>query len=199
MVYLSDQCNCLCISFQEIMDIAVIPVLKSLISDIVSTLLNTDTFGHYHVTKMVVTGSFLRQKEQKKIFNYLLTSEIEKEFKEQMRSRVYEFQVIIGLVTSCLNQPNIVNSNYGNNKISSFYDKFIRGELRIVANMTYWHNSLAPAIFIHQNIELDNKRVQIKLNGDSPACNFKCNIFFLKVNAYLIDRYFQRKSPTIEY
>lgn len=176
MIYLSDQHDCVCISLQQIMDLAVIPVLKGLISDIVSTLLDTDAFGYYYVTKMVLTGNFLSQKEQS-IFSHIILSEIEKEFKEQMRSRVYEFQVITDLVTSSQKKSIVINSRV---KRISFYDTFLRGELRIVANMTYWFGIKSPVVFIDQDKELCNKRVQTKHDHKYPIRNVSCSMSEIK-------------------
>lgn len=144
--------NChIYISSQQIMDIAVIPVLKKLISDIVSSLLDANIFGHYRIIDMVITGSFLRQKEENSINNQLITTEIEKEFKEQMRGRVYEFKIN-------MDTPSISNG-------TSFYEIFLRGELRIVAHRMYWYEYEFIIPIMIQESELSDKRVPIKFES----------------------------------
>lgn len=166
---MSDQRTCLHIFSQQIMDIAIIPVLKGLISDIVPSLLNTDIFGYYYVTKMIITGSLLDQKEQNGIYNCILRSEIVKEFKEQMISRIYNFQVIIALNTRY--QLSTSKGSNKINKVSSLYDIFWRGELRIVASVTFWYDGDPSAnFFIHQDHEICSERVTIQLyNGENMS------------------------------
>lgn len=159
------------------MDVVIIPVVKSLISDIVSNLLDTDTFGHYYIKNLVITGSFLKQKGLNDIFNHLITSEIKKELNEQMQSRIYRLQVNVGLLTSSQYQP--IKGNSGTNRRSTFYDLFLRGELRIVASMTYWYDrpSQSPFILVQQDDELCNKRAQIESDGLVLRSNVLYNIF----------------------
>lgn len=137
------------------MDIAITPILQGLISDIVSSLLDKDIFGYYYITTMVITGSILKQNQQNDIYEHLLRSEIKKEFKEQMRGRVYKFKLLMRLDTT--------HSISVGKKISSFYNMFLRGELRIVASTTHWYDSKDPrTIFIRQGSVLNNNRLRVK-------------------------------------
>lgn len=153
------------------MGIAIIPVLKGLISDIVSTLIDTDIFGHYYITKIILTGSFLKQSKQNDVYNYLIISEIEKEFKEQiLRGRIYELKLnIMGLDTGDQYQLNETTKCRNETSKSSFYDIFLRGELRVVSSMMYWYmykNYQEAIPVIVQEEELCAKRCTVDRSLD---------------------------------
>jgi hypothetical protein len=59
------------VSIQEIIEIAIIPVLKKSVYTIVSCLLNE--FGYFETAWLFVTGSFLTIREYNSIYDMIIT------------------------------------------------------------------------------------------------------------------------------
>lgn len=169
------------ISAQQVLQIAIIPVLQQLFLTIIICLTNNDIFGHYEIAKLFITGSFLQLNEYNDIYHYIVVTETRKICRQLIRENTYKtgLDICISTSTAKLNLPPV--------KKGFCYDNFMRGELRIVSSSTYfaylsecrikdmpyWYYGeidspvkcgFSSSIMLRGE-EIHNKRIQVK-----PAC-----------------------------
>jgi hypothetical protein len=126
------------ISIQELMDIAITPVLKQSVSTIISCLL--DDFGYFEITKLFVTGSFLKIHDYNSIYDHIIITEMKKEFKRLIREKTYRTKLDLLIDTSGKQQKQSETMTSLEYKHFCF-DAFTKGDLRVVANTTYMLNN----------------------------------------------------------
>lgn len=138
----------LAISAKQIMDIAIIPVAKHVVSTIISCLVDTNAFGFYDIAKLFITGGFLETSEYNETYDCMIVSEMEKELKAQLREKTYKTKFEMDIFTSRQKYRNLVN----NRGMKHFcYDVFLKGELRTVSSTTYF----LTTIFDRRNLYCD--------------------------------------------
>lgn len=172
----------LTISLQQIILIAIIPVLTQILSAIVSSLTNTDVFGHYEIAKLFITGSLFKIQDFNKSYHYIVVTEARKICRKLIRENTYRTKVDININTS--REETMTARIPARPQKSFFYDMFLKGELRIVSSSEYM-TDLSHLLFkngsstfrdcpvnvsgvegssciIHQGKELFDKRIQVR-------------------------------------
>lgn len=111
-------------------------MLKNLVSVIVSCLVDENIFGHYQVEKLFMTGSVLSIIEHNEMYHHIITTEIEKEFKQQIRETLYPTKLIMIVDTSI--HRMVILKNLLTKNIKSFcFDLLLKGDLRAVHSATF--------------------------------------------------------------
>jgi hypothetical protein len=124
----------LVISVKQLMDIAIVPVIKQLVSTLVSGLLDTNLFGHYDINTLFVTGGCFKTSEFNDIYHHLIVSEFRRELKRLLNS----IKIEIEIHTSRQHAPLSDKPGYK----SFCYDIFSKGELCKVSPTTYFLGSI---------------------------------------------------------
>lgn len=125
---------------EEIIRIAVIPVLTQLCSIIIASLTNTDIFGLYEIAKLYITGACLKISNFNESYHNSVVTEMRKLCHQLLRENTHRTKLGIAIETSwkpvSTSNPSI--DSVGQRTQRSFvYDTFLRGELRIVCSSTY--------------------------------------------------------------
>lgn len=122
----------LCISKQQILKIAIVPVLQQVVSIIVCSLTNADIFGHYEIAKLFITGTAFELNNYCESYYHLLSTEAKKFCQRLIRKNTYRTKLDICIGTSR-------ESNFSLHKLEEkcfCLDTFLKGELRIVSSST---------------------------------------------------------------
>lgn len=120
--------NCT-ITIQELMDIAIIPLLKIVVDKIVANVI----FNHFDVNKLFLTGHFLRINNYSYIYQYMIETELRKELEHQLLRRSYKTTFDVSIAT-CQEQ---LSKNLMLDQQHFGYAKLTQGELQVVSNSTY--------------------------------------------------------------
>lgn len=124
------------ITAQELVDNAIIPVLRKLVSVIMSCIIDSDAFGNYEVAKLFVTGGFVKTIKYNRMYDYIITTEMTKEFKRLIREKTHRTK--FNLIVDTHTKDTISQTAKFKFRSKSFcYNTFLKGDLRIVASATY--------------------------------------------------------------
>lgn len=132
---LSETCT-ISITIQELMDIAIIPVVKQTASAIISCLIDEGNFGHYEIKKLFITGTFVRVQKHNEVYDYSITMQLRQELAQLIKGKTHRTIIYISIKT-CVNYKQLLQSTVTKHK-SFCYDIFLKGELRLVASATYF-------------------------------------------------------------
>lgn len=123
-------------------------MLKSLVSIVVSSLVDENTFGHYQVEKLFMAGSVSSIIRHNETYHHIITTEIKKEFKQQIREALYPTILYLTVDTSVLGKVIPLTKN-----TKSFcFDLFSKGDLRTVFSATICLDML----MLCSDFEVDN-------------------------------------------
>lgn len=124
------------LSVQEVMDFAIIPTLKKLVSVVTSSFENDELFGDFWITHLFVTGQIFKNEDCHKAYHRFITTELKKEFKEQRVSKGFEIKYDVH-VNTCCQQQSRNKVAVPNPRVHFCYDDFAKGELAVVSSSTY--------------------------------------------------------------
>lgn len=121
-------------SIRQLIQIAIIPVIQCIVSDIIACLLNLDIFGHYDIALLIITGNCLSIKKFNEGYHRIVTQEISRTLKELIREKTYRTKFRISVDTCRQGQPSPTMPS----KQDLFcYTRFAKGELRIVSGTLF--------------------------------------------------------------
>lgn len=135
VIYTRDN-QCVQFTIRQLFDKAIIPVLKDIVSNIMSCLIDKAIFGEYEIAKLFVTGSCLPLKDYNTTYHHLVVSELLREFKYIIRLKSYKTKLEM-VVQTCKQHQTALTISANNNHQAFCYHIFKKGELRIVSNATY--------------------------------------------------------------
>lgn len=168
-IEMSETCR-ISISLQDLLDIAIIPVLKQSVSEIISCIIDENVFGYFEIAKLFVTGNFLAIKEYSDMYASSIIAELEKEFKLLISRYTYKTKYDLDIKTYRSTQKDSLVC-FGHSKPFCF-DVLTKGELRTVASKTYLecnHSDLrgkllgSDGVFIVRGEELSEKTVNVPI------------------------------------
>lgn len=126
------------ISVEQLVTVGIIPVLRQLVSQIVPCFSNTDIFGYFRVTDLFITGSpFGSKYNDDTIFDYIVTMELRKGFKQLMEKCTDNTVLHIYNTTHHQTNESLQKPSYSLERKPFCYDIFVKGDLRIVSSRTY--------------------------------------------------------------
>lgn len=135
---ISETCRIL-ITLQNLLENAIIPVLKQSVSKIVSCVMDEDAFGHFEVATLFITGNFLPIKQYNDIYNKVIITEMKNELDLKTSKYTYKTKFKLYIKTCSNTQTKLQNTLVGSEHIKPFcFDIFAIGELRKVASKTYF-------------------------------------------------------------
>jgi hypothetical protein len=104
------------------------------VNTVVAAITNRDIFDHYHITKLFITGHFLRIKEYSKTYQYIIEKKLKNELAELLLHKSYKTTFDISVVT----YRHQESKNVSPPKQKHFcHDRLMKGELRAVSSSTY--------------------------------------------------------------
>lgn len=143
------------ITIQQLLQIAVIPVLEGLLLTVISSLTNNDMFGFYEIARLFITGRFLELDNYCEYYNHMVTTQMNKLCQELIRKNTYRTKLDFCISTG-RGASNVSICTVG--KKCFCYDNFLKGELRAVSSSTYFCQLSRPSTFCGQwrQVEIDS-------------------------------------------
>lgn len=126
------------ITIHELMDVAIIPVLKNIVNIIVASVINRDVLGYYDIARLFITGNLVRIKNYNKSYQHILETEICQELERVLLYKAYEIPFDVFITTY---QQQEIAQIYDSTAVFKRYhfchEKLSKGELRTVSSSTH--------------------------------------------------------------